>query len=80
MVGLEPLDEHEDMDTVLGLLRRHLEYTGSSVAARLLEDWPAVAGKFVKVMPTDYKRVMNEQKAAAIAPPVSRQPVGAAGG
>ena len=78
MVGLESLDEHEDMDTVLGLLRRHLEYTGSTVAARLLADWPAVAGKFVKIMPTDYKRVMNEQKAALPAP--AREPMGAARG
>ena len=78
MVGLEPLDEHEDMDTVLGLLRRHLEYTGSTVAARLLADWPAVAAKFVKIMPTDYKRVMNAQKAALPAP--AREPVAAARG
>jgi glutamate synthase (ferredoxin) len=67
MVGLEPLDEHEDLDLVLGLLRRHLEYTGSTVAEKLLADWPAVASRFVKVMPRDYKRVLQEQKVAGAA-------------
>ncbi len=45
-----------------GLLERHVEYTGSTVAARLLEDWPAAAQQFVKVMPKDYRRVLNEQR------------------
>jgi glutamate synthase (NADPH) large chain len=79
MVGLEPLDEHEDLDLVLGLLRRHLEYTGSTVARRLLEDWPAHAGEFVKVMPRDYKRALEQQKSAAPAEP-ARQTAGAARG
>jgi len=67
MVGLEPLDEHEDLDLVQGLLERHLEYTGSTVARRILEDWPALAKKFVKVMPREYRRVLNEAKAKAAA-------------
>ncbi len=62
MVGLEPLEEPEDLDLVKGLLERHLEYTGSTVARRLLEDWPAAARKFVKVMPTDYRRVLEQQR------------------
>ncbi len=63
MVGLEPLEEHEDLDLVQGLLERHLEYTGSTVAARILKDWPALASKFVKVMPLEYRRVLNETAA-----------------
>ena len=62
MVGLEPLDEHEDLDLVKGLLERHLEYTASTVAARVLTDWPAMAGKFVKVMPKEYRRVLEERR------------------
>ncbi len=62
MVGLEPLEEPEDLDLVKGLLERHVEYTGSTVAARLLADWPASARKFVKVMPTDYRRVLEQQR------------------
>jgi glutamate synthase (ferredoxin) len=64
MVGLEPLDEVEDMQLVHGLVQRHMEYTGSTVARQLLADWPAVAKRFVKVMPTDYKRILAEQRRA----------------
>jgi len=62
MVELEPLVDDEDLDLVRGLLDRHLGYTGSTVAAGLLENWPTVAGKFVKVMPVEYKRALREQR------------------
>jgi glutamate synthase (ferredoxin) len=64
MVDLEALDDAEDIDLVRGLLERHLEYTGSTVAESLLAEWPVVTEKFVKVMPKDYKRVLLEQLAA----------------
>jgi glutamate synthase (ferredoxin) len=64
MISLEPLEEREDLDLVQGLMERHLEYTGSTVAAGLLRDWPKAAGKFVKVMPLDYRRVLEEQRRA----------------
>ena len=41
MVSLEKLEEHEDLELVHGLLERHIEYTGSTVAKDLLVDWPA---------------------------------------
>jgi len=65
MIDLEPLDEAEDLDLVKGLLERHREYTGSTVAADLLVDWPQAALHFVKVMPKEYRRVLNEQRAQA---------------
>jgi glutamate synthase (ferredoxin) len=68
MVGLEALDEPEDLELVHGLLERHLEYTGSTVAARILRDWPVTARKFVKVMPTEYRRVLEERRVAAAEP------------
>ncbi|MEP7217052.1 MAG: hypothetical protein ABI782_12430, partial [Anaerolineaceae bacterium] len=64
MVGLEPLEEAEDLELVRGLLERHRGYTESTVAARLLKDWPKAAGEFVKVMPTEYRRVLDEQRGA----------------
>ncbi|MBA4180520.1 MAG: glutamate synthase large subunit [Anaerolinea sp.] len=78
MVGLERLEEAEDLELVHGLLERHREYTGSTVAARLLQDWPRAADRFVKVMPAEYRRVLNEQRQAATEPAV--QTVGAARG
>ena len=58
LVELEGLDEREDIETVRMLLERHVEYTGSTVAARLLEGWDATRAQFVKVIPRDYKRVL----------------------
>jgi glutamate synthase (NADPH) large chain len=40
----------------------HHERTGSDVAARLLADWDASLERFVKVMPHDYKRALEELK------------------
>ena len=59
MVDLEALDE-EDMDFVRGLIERHREYTGSTVAEAILVQWPDVAGKFIKVFPKDFKRALKE--------------------
>ena len=64
MVDLDPLDDDEDMDLVRTLLTNHLNYTQSTVAKRILEDWDNYTGKFIKVMPKDYKRVLNAIKTA----------------
>ncbi|MGH2633730.1 MAG: glutamate synthase-related protein, partial [Tepidiformaceae bacterium] len=64
MVLLEALDEPEDLELVRGLIDRHHDYTDSSVAERLLADWPNIAAKFVKVMPVEYRRVLLEQRPA----------------
>ncbi|MBV8676677.1 MAG: glutamate synthase subunit alpha, partial [Planctomycetaceae bacterium] len=65
MVDLEPLRESEDIELVRDLLIQHAGYTGSTVAARILGDWESAIGKFVKVMPVDYRRVLEEQKKQA---------------
>ena len=77
MVDLEPLTDDEDVDLVRSLLERHREHTGSTVADRLLQDWQGTISRFVKVMPLDYRRVLDEQKAAEEA---EREQVGASGG
>ncbi len=65
MVELEPMAEPEDIELVRDLLIQHAGYTGSQVAARLLNDWEWAIGRFVKVMPVDYRRVLEEQRSAA---------------
>ena len=45
-------------------VRRHLAETGSAVADRLLEFWHEEVRRFVKVMPKDYKRVLQAARAA----------------
>src|SRR5262249_15183959 len=55
MVDLEDLSDPADQDTVLTLIRKHVEYTGSARGQAVLDQWDEMMGKFVKVMPTDYK-------------------------
>jgi glutamate synthase domain-containing protein 3 len=59
MVGLEPVAEAEDLERLRGMVERHREFTGSPLAARLLDGWEAVLPRFVKVMPTDYKKALE---------------------
>jgi glutamate synthase domain-containing protein 3 len=65
MVELEPLVEPENCELVRDLLIQHAGYTGSTVAARLLNDWEWALGRFVKVMPIDYRRVLEQQRSAS---------------
>ncbi len=58
-VDLEPLDREDDMQLVLELLKRHVRYTGSTLASKLLTDWSVASKLFVKVMPRDYRRVLE---------------------
>ncbi|MCA9465045.1 MAG: hypothetical protein KC563_03025, partial [Nitrospira sp.] len=46
------------------LIEAHLKYTDSAKASRILDAWDVFLPKFVKVMPVDYKRVLQERKAA----------------
>ncbi|HTK91259.1 MAG TPA: glutamate synthase-related protein, partial [Verrucomicrobiae bacterium] len=64
MVDLEPLVDVEDVELVKDLLSRHIRYTQSAVAARLLVNWERARERFVKVMPKDYKRVLAAIKKA----------------
>jgi len=66
MVTLEPLEDPEDIELVRDLLIQHAGYTRSAVAARLLKGWDGAIGQFVKVMPVDYRRVLDQQKAARL--------------
>jgi glutamate synthase (NADPH/NADH) large chain len=63
MVDLESLEAEEDINEVKTLIENHLEYTGSAVARAALDNWPETVKQFVKVMPRDYKRVLQEMKA-----------------
>jgi len=59
MVGFEELSEADAIE-LREMIAEHERRTGSPVARRALEDWEALlqAGRFVKVMPHDYKRVL----------------------
>ena len=58
-VDLEPLFEKEDLLLLQGLIRKHVEYTGSPLAKRMLVRWPENVKNFVKVFPHEYKRILK---------------------
>ena len=67
LVELEPVAAQDDIDELRTMIEEHREATGSPVAERLLADWDAALARFVKVMPTDYKRVLDERRERELA-------------
>jgi glutamate synthase domain-containing protein 3 len=65
LVGLETIETDEEKEEVYGYIQEHVEATGSSVGQEMLDNWDERVTKFVKVMPHDYKRVLQEKAAAA---------------
>ena len=62
MVNLEAVETAEDVEVVKGLLTKHVQYTQSTVAEKILDNWNGYQSKFVKVMPKQYKRVLEAIK------------------
>jgi glutamate synthase (NADPH/NADH) large chain len=56
---LEPLESNEDILEVKTLIKKHFLYTDSPVAKGILDNWEESQSDFIKVMPTDYKRVLS---------------------
>ncbi len=67
MVELEPVTTKEDKQLLHGLITKHFMYTGSRKAKQVLDAFEATLPNFVKVMPVDYKRVLEERKRKASA-------------
>jgi len=44
------------------LIQEHHLYTGSTVAKKILDEWEETLPQFVKIYPTDYRRVLEERK------------------
>jgi glutamate synthase (ferredoxin) len=62
MVKLFKLEDPEEIEEVKELLRRFGQYTGSERPWRFLATWEKEVGKFIKVYPNDYRRVIETQK------------------
>jgi glutamate synthase (NADPH/NADH) large chain len=62
---LEGVADHADVLELKTLIEDHLGYTDSPVARSILDNWEASLAQFVKVMPTDYKRVLEERAKTA---------------
>jgi len=64
MVGLEKVEDAEEIAALEAMIQKHRTYTQSKQAARVLALWEQMLPKFVKVMPKDYKRVLGALKKA----------------
>ncbi|NBC07338.1 MAG: glutamate synthase large subunit [Bacteroidetes bacterium] len=67
MIDLDPMTDEDDLQ-LKTLLENHFEFTQSERAKAILDAWPAERQHFTKVMPRDYKRVLQEQAAKRLAP------------
>ena len=65
MVDLESLVDESDLFLVYGLIEDHVRLTASSVGRRILDNWELMVPRFVKVMPVDYRRVLQARRAVA---------------
>ncbi|HEV7755042.1 MAG TPA: glutamate synthase large subunit [Mycobacteriales bacterium] len=65
MVDLEQ-PTAEELDELRGIVQRHRDETGSVVAAGVLADWDVRSGAFTKIMPRDYKRVLEATREAEL--------------
>ncbi|CAN5913566.1 glutamate synthase large subunit [soil metagenome] len=68
MVELESVVDESDMWLVHSLIEAHVRFTSSPLGRRVLDNWQHLVARFVKVMPTDYKRVLQARRAAARRP------------
>ena len=62
MVDVEKLEDADEIEEVRQMIQRHFEYTESPVAERILNNWDMYAPRFAKVMPRDYKRMLEAFK------------------
>lgn len=62
LVDLDPVEDKADIVELQALINKHLLYTQSTLAAKILTNWDEYLPKFVKVIPLEYKKVMEELK------------------
>jgi glutamate synthase (ferredoxin) len=62
MVSLGPLEDPEEVEEVLAMIRRHAQLTHSARARDILVRWSELRPLFVRVIPNDYRRVLEAQK------------------
>ena len=63
MIDIDQL-EVDDLEWLRDRIERHRHETGSVVAEKMLESWSDVGAKFVKVIPKDFKRVLEAERKA----------------
>ena len=62
MVELSSIGDRDDLIELQGLINKHYLYTRSELAEKILVNWDEYLPKFIKVIPLEYKKVLEEQK------------------
>jgi glutamate synthase (NADPH/NADH) large chain/glutamate synthase (ferredoxin) len=62
MVDLVPVEDYKDIALLSNLVNRHVLYTGSQTGDEIVNDFSTALGRFVKVFPRDYRRVLEQSK------------------
>jgi glutamate synthase domain-containing protein 3 len=62
MADLETVTQSEDISTLHNMIEYHLSFTGSGPARRILDNWDTSLPRFKKIMPRDYRRVLEERQ------------------
>jgi glutamate synthase domain-containing protein 2/glutamate synthase domain-containing protein 1/glutamate synthase domain-containing protein 3 len=60
MVDLEAVTDPWDIKELKGMITKHVKYTGSPKAQRILDNWESELPRFVKVFPMEYRRVLGQ--------------------
>jgi len=66
MVELSLIEDSMDSKEVQGLISNHFKYTGSTRAKLILDNWSQYVDKFKKIVPIEYKKVLQQEKMDAI--------------
>jgi len=66
MVELSLIEDSADRKELQGLISNHYKYTKSQLAKRILDNWSEYVDKFKKIVPIEYKKVLQEEKIEAI--------------
>lgn len=72
MVELSLIEDLSENKELHHLIKTHFEYTQSPMAKRILDNWQEEVNKFIKVMPIEYKKVLHDEKIAAINEKISK--------
>jgi glutamate synthase (NADPH/NADH) large chain len=66
MVELSLIEDSADKKELHALITKHYQYTNSPRAKQILDNWSEYVEKFIQIVPIEYKRVLQEEKMAAI--------------
>ena len=67
MVELSLIEDSTDNKEIHDLISNHYRYTNSPLAKRMLDNWKEYVDKFIKVVPIEYKKVLEDEKSAKLA-------------